>query len=43
MQLNLIERHFILSPIRAFLQNHLETRQLLEMAELYLWVVATKD
>jgi trans-aconitate methyltransferase len=31
MQLNFIERLFILSPIRAFLQNHLETRQLLKM------------
>ncbi len=31
MQLNFIERLFILSPVRAFLQNHLETRQLLKM------------
>ena len=31
MQLNLLERLFILSPIRAFLQDHLETRQLLKM------------
>lgn len=31
MKLNLIERLFILSPVRAFLQNHLETRQLLKM------------
>ena len=31
MQLNFIERLFILSPFRAFLQNLLETRQLLEM------------
>lgn len=30
MQLNFLERLFILSPFRAFLQNHLETRQLLE-------------
>jgi ubiquinone/menaquinone biosynthesis C-methylase UbiE len=31
MQLNFLERLFILSPIRAFLQKHLETRRLLEM------------
>lgn len=31
MKLNFLERLFILSPIRAFLQNHLETRQLLAM------------
>ena len=31
MHLNFLERLFILSPIRAFLQNHLETRQLLKM------------
>ena len=31
MQLNFFERLFILSPFRAFLQNHLETRQLLKM------------
>lgn len=31
MQLNWIERLFILSPLRAFLQRHLEVRQLLHM------------
>ena len=31
MQLNFLERFFILSPIRAFLQKHLETRQLFNM------------
>jgi ubiquinone/menaquinone biosynthesis C-methylase UbiE len=31
MQLNWIERLFILSPLRAFLQCHLEARQLLHM------------
>ena len=31
MQLNILERLFILSPIRAYLQDHLETRQLLKM------------
>ena len=31
MQLNWIERLFILSPIRAFLQRHWEARQLLAM------------
>lgn len=31
MQLNWIERLFILSPLRAFLQSHLEARQLLNM------------
>jgi len=31
MQLNPIERLFILSPVRAFLLHHLEVRQLLEM------------
>ena len=31
MQLNWIERLFILSPLRAFLQSHLEARQLLNL------------
>ena len=31
MQLNFLERLFILSPLRRFLQDHLETRRLLEM------------
>lgn len=31
MQFNYFERLFILSPVRAFLQNHLETRRLLKM------------
>ena len=31
MQRNFLERLFILSPVRAFLQNHLETRRLLKM------------
>ena len=31
MQLNYFERLFILSPVRAFLQNHLEARRLLKM------------
>lgn len=31
MQLNFLERSFILSPVRAFLQNHFETRQLIKM------------
>ena len=34
MQLNWIERLFILSPIRAFLQRHWEARQLLAMGGL---------
>ena len=31
MQLNWLERWFILSPLRAFLMHHLEVRQLLKM------------
>ncbi len=31
MQLNFLERLFILSPLRRFLQDHFETRQLFEM------------